>query len=73
MVAYCYLQLENRMINEAVIPTISQTIRTMNQLQLVKPNEVVAAITPIKRVVEVSTHINVDMETSSVHSINTHA
>ena len=36
------------MINSSVIPTISQTIRILNQPVLVKPNEVVGAITPTK-------------------------
>ncbi|MEI8236876.1 MAG: hypothetical protein WCG11_06875 [Methylococcaceae bacterium] len=61
------------MINSSVIPTISQTISSLNQPVLVKPNEVVAAITPTKIVAAVSTNVSVDMGTSSTHSINTHA
>ncbi len=61
------------MINSSVIPTISQTISSLNQPVLVKPNEVVAAITPTKIVAAVSTNVSVDMGTSSSHSINTHA
>ena len=53
------------MINSSVIPTISQTISSLNQPVLVKPNEVVAAITPTKIVAAVSTNVCVDMGTSS--------
>ena len=61
------------MISSSVIPTISQTIRELNQPLLVKPDEVVAAITPSKKVAEVDTNVSVNMETPSVRSINTHA
>ena len=61
------------MISPSVIPTISQTIREINQPLLVKPKEVVDAITPIKKVAEVSTSVSVNMGTSSARSINTHA
>ena len=54
--------LENRMINSSVIPTISQTIRVLNQPVLVKPNEVVAAITPTKSVAAVSTNVSVNIK-----------
>ena len=65
--------LENRMINSSVIPTISQTIRVLNQPLLVKPNEVVDAITPKKSFAEVLTNVSVNMGTSSTRSIDTHA
>ena len=65
--------LENRMISSSVIPTISQTIRELNQPLLVKPDEVVAAITPTKSVAAVSTNVSVNMGTSSTRSIDTHA
>ena len=61
------------MINSSVIPTISQTIRVLNQPLLVKPNEVVAAITPKKSFAEVLTSVSVNMGTSSTRSIDTHA
>ncbi|MEN9898088.1 MAG: hypothetical protein RLZZ66_1737 [Pseudomonadota bacterium] len=61
------------MISSSVIPTISQTIREINQPLLVKPKEVVDAITPIKKVAEVSTSVSVNMGTTSARSINTHA
>ncbi len=61
------------MISPSVIPTISQTIREINQPLLVKPKEVVDAITPIKKVAEVSTSVSVNMGTTSARSINTHA
>ena len=61
------------MISSSVIPTISQTIRELNQPLLVKPDEVVDAITPAKKIAEVSTNVNVNMETPSARSINTHA
>jgi hypothetical protein len=61
------------MINSSVIPTISQTIRVLNQPVLVKPNEVVAAITPTKGFAEILTNISVDMGTLSNRSIDTHA
>ncbi len=61
------------MISSSVIPTISQTIRELNQPLLVKPDEVVAAITPSKKVAEVDTNVSVNMETPSARSINTHA
>ena len=61
------------MISSSVIPTISQTIRELNQPLLVKPDEVVVAITPTQKVAEVSTNVSVNMETLSVRSINTHA
>jgi hypothetical protein len=61
------------MISSSVIPTISQTIRELNQPLLVKADEVVAAITPTQKVAEVSTNVSVNMETPSVRSINTHA
>jgi hypothetical protein len=61
------------MISTSVIPTISQTIRELNQPLLVKPNEVIAAITPEKKVAEVSTNVSVSMGTPSARSINTHA
>jgi hypothetical protein len=61
------------MISSSVIPTISQTIRELNQPLLVKPDEVVAAITPTQKVAEVSTNVSVNMETPSARSINTHA
>ena len=60
------------MINSSVIPSISQTIRVLNQPVLVKPNEVVA-ITPTKSVAAVSTNVSVNMGTSSTRSIDTHA
>ena len=53
------------MISSSVIPTISQTIRAINHPFLVKPNEVVAAITPTQKVAEVSTNVSVNMGTSS--------
>ena len=65
--------LENRMISSSVIPTISQTIRELNQPLLVKADEVVDAITPAKKIAEVSTNVSVNMETPSARSINTHA
>ena len=61
------------MINSSIIPTISQTIRVLNQPVLVKPNEVVDAITPTKSVATVSTNVSVNMGTSSARSIDTHA
>ena len=61
------------MINSSVIPTISQTIRVLNQPVLVKPNEVVGAITPKKSFAEVLTSVSVNMGTSSTRSIDTHA
>ncbi|MEN9757445.1 MAG: hypothetical protein RL755_1632 [Pseudomonadota bacterium] len=61
------------MINSSIIPTISQTIRVLNQPVLVKPNEVVDAITPTKSVAAVSTNVSVNMGTSSSRSIDTHA
>lgn len=73
MVACCCLQLENRMINEAVIPTISQTIREINKPQLVRTNEVVEAITPQKSVAKVSTNVSTVMKTLRAGSIDTHA
>jgi hypothetical protein len=61
------------MISSSVIPTISQTIRELNQPLLVKPNEVVEAITPAKKVAEVTHDVSVNMETTSARSISTHA
>ena len=61
------------MISSSVIPTISQTIRAINHPFLVKPNEVVDAITPKKSFAEVLTNISVNMGTSITHSIDTHA
>ena len=61
------------MINSSVIPSISQTIRVLNQPVLVKPNEVVDAITPKKSFAEVLTNVSVNMGTSSARSIDTHA
>ena len=61
------------MINSSIIPTISQTIRVLNQPLLVKPNEVVAAITPKKSFAEVLTSVSVNMGTTSIPSIDTHA
>ncbi len=54
------------MINEAVIPTISQTIRAMNTPQLVQPNADVV-VTPTNNVAE-----KASVE-STVNSIDTHA
>ena len=61
------------MINSSVIPSISQTIRVLNQPVLVKPNEVVDAITPKKSFAEVLTSVSVNMGTTSIPSIDTHA
>lgn len=61
------------MINEAVIPSISQTIRIINQPQLVKQSEVVAAITPVRRVEKVQANVDINMDSLTVFSINTHA
>jgi hypothetical protein len=60
------------MINEAVIPTIAQTIRTINQPQVIKPSEVITAITPVMKVEKVSNDVS-GMDALSVYSINTHA
>lgn len=60
------------MINEAVIPTIAQTIRTINQPQVLKPSEVITAITPVMKVEKVSNDVS-GMDALSVYSINTHA
>jgi hypothetical protein len=60
------------MINEAVIPTIAQTIRTINQPQVLKPSEVITAITPLMKVEKVSNDVS-GMDALSVYSINTHA
>jgi hypothetical protein len=53
------------MINEAVIPTISQTIRAMNTPQLVQPNTDV--VTPTNNVAQTAS-----VETNT-HSVDTHA
>lgn len=53
------------MINDAVIPTISQTIRAMNSPQLVQPNRDVV-VTPTNNTTPTK---NVEQE---IHSIDTH-
>lgn len=61
------------MISSSIIPTISQTIRALNQPLLVKPHEVVEAITPAKIVTEISGSVSMKTGTISARSINTHA
>ena len=61
------------MINSSVIPSISQIIRALNQPVLVKPNEVVDAITPTKSFAVKPTNIGVNIGKSNIHSIDTHA
>ena len=59
------------MINETVIPTISQTIRAINAVPLVSPNDLV--VTPTRVVTpanNVEGSVNVDIK---AHSLDTHA